>query len=343
MAYIRLDQKLKRVELSSFEIENDITFNYFDKLPADQRDEQLLRAIYIGVLALMEDRLAAFLSRTSNELGTELEHLKIIFDMKQELFFKSAIKGALAEEDIARFLTEYFSTLGLADTVRLTGAETGSMPRNKTGDIVCEVDGIPEYRIVIECKFDKSISLGDIGDKDIFTKKSDTIWSQLIEAQANRDGKVSIIVLDYSLVDSSVLKVIRDVRYIPQIGFISIIDSQKGDYSHLSIAYALARDIAVNAKEIEFDKDLLSIILNRIIKDIGEVHKIKNLVNGNIESNKKILLQLDKSTLLMRFNQKFLTSFLKTGSLTREDLLDFYSAEEVKDEFRLIEREIKEL
>ena len=54
MGTIKLNQQLKRVEIDKFEIENQIVFNFFDNLPANQRDEKLLRAIYIGVLALME-------------------------------------------------------------------------------------------------------------------------------------------------------------------------------------------------------------------------------------------------------------------------------------------------
>ena len=76
MSTIKINQQLKRVEISEFEIENQIVFNYFDNLPTNERDDKLLRAIYIGVLALMEDRMSAFLSKTSNELGTELESLK---------------------------------------------------------------------------------------------------------------------------------------------------------------------------------------------------------------------------------------------------------------------------
>ena len=89
---LKINQQLKRVEIKEFEVENQIIFNYFDNLPVAERDEKLLRAIYIGVLALMEDRISAFLSKTSNELGTELESLKMIFEMKKELFYKSSIK-----------------------------------------------------------------------------------------------------------------------------------------------------------------------------------------------------------------------------------------------------------
>jgi hypothetical protein len=343
MTILNINQKLKRLEISSFEIENEIVFNYFDKLPSNERDSKFLRALYIGVLALMEDRISAFLSKTSNELGTELESLKMIFDMKKELFYKTTIKGSLAEDDIAEFLNNYFKEKRLKDVALLTGNESGNLPRNKTGDIVCKINGESDLRITIECKFDKSIKLGEIENKDIFTKRYDTAWSQLIESDANRNSKVSIIVFDISLVDNSVLKVFENVGFIQSIGFIAIIDSQRGDYSNLAIAYMLARDIAMNSKDLDLDKNLLSMIVNRIIKDINEITHIKRLVEGNIENNKAILKQLEKSILLMNFNQEYLSKFLKDGILDKKDLLDFYMGENVKDQYKLIEKEINEL
>jgi hypothetical protein len=343
MSTIRINQQLKRLEIKEFEIENQIVFNYFDNLPARERDEKLLRAIYIGVLALMEDRMSAFLSKTSNELGTELESLKMIFDMKKELFYKSSIKGVLAEDEIADFLNQYFSEKKLKDRAILTGNSAGIIPRNKTGDIICEVDGNPNLRIAIECKFDKSVRLGDIETKDLFTRKTDTAWSQLLEAQANRDAKVSLIVFDISLVDNSVLREFENVGYIPGVGIVAIINSQKGDYTNLAIAYMLARDIALNAKQVELDKDLLVILVNRLIKDINEITTIKSLVHNNIENNKAILKQLEKSMLLMEFNQQYLKKFLMDGTLTKEDLLNYYQGEDVKDKFRIIENEINAL
>ena len=340
MATIKLNQQLKRVEISNFEIENQIVFNYFDNLPATERDEKLLRAVYIGILALMEDRISSFLAKTNNELGTELESLKMIFEMKKELFYKSTIKGILAEDEIAEFLNNYFQERRIKDKAFLTGNTAGSLPKNKTGDIICEINGNPDLKIAIECKFDKSVRFGDIESKDIFTRKSDTAWSQLIEAQANREAKVSLIVFDISLVENSILKNFENVGYIPEIGFVAIINSQKGDYSNLAIAYMLARDIALNAKPIELEKDLLAILVNRIIKDINEALTIKSLVLNNIDNNKAILKQLEKSILLMEFNQEYLKKFLNDGTLTKKDLLDYYSGEDVKDKYKLIEKEI---
>jgi hypothetical protein len=340
---LNLNQQLKRVEVSGFEIENDIVFSYFNNLPAIEREGKLLRAIYIGVLALMEDRLSAFLSKTSNELGTELESLKLIFDMKKELFYKTAVKGLLVEEEIAEFLNEFFADKRMRDRALLTGNNAGYISKNKTGDIICEIDGNPNLKIAIECKFDKSIRLGDIDTKDIFTRKTDTAWSQLLEAQANRDAKVSIIVFDISLIDNSILKNFENVGYIAGIGLIAIINSQKGDYSNLTIAYMLARDIAVNAKTITLDKNLLVILMNRIIKDVNDLLNIRTLVYSNIENNKAILKQLEKSMLLMEFNHSYLKKFLTDGTLTKDDLLNYYQGEEIKDKFRMIEKDIENL
>ncbi len=343
MSIIKLNNQLRRVEVKEFEIENEIVFNFFNKLSIAERNEKLLKAIYIGVLALMEDRLSSFLSKTSNELGTELENLKMIFEMKKELFYKSTIKGTMAEDDIAEFLNNFFSTKKINDKAVLIGNKAGIIPKNKTGDIICEVNGDSEMKIAIECKFDKSIKLGEIDSKDIFIKKYDSAWNQLLEAQANRESKISLIVFDISLIDSSILKNFENVGYIHGVGFIAVIDSQKGNYSNLAIAYLLARDILLNAKEVDLDKDLLSIIINRIIKDINEILSIKSLVESNIENNKSILKQLDKSMLLMEFNQKYLRKFLKDGTLSKIDLLTYYSGEEVKDRFRSIEKEINDL
>jgi hypothetical protein len=337
---LKINQQLQRVEISAFEIDNSIVFNYFNNLKAEERDEKLLRAIYIGVLAMMEDRLSAFLSKTSNELGTELESLKMIFEMKKELFYKTTMKGMVAEEDIAEYLNSFFNSKKMKDIARLTGNEAGVLSKNKTGDIICTVDGNVNLKIAIEAKFDKSIKLGDISGKDVFIRKTDTAWSQLIEADANRGSKISIIVFDISLVDASILKVIDSVGFIQGVGFVTIIDSQKGDYSNLSIAYMLARDIAMNARTIELDKDVLAMIVTRIIKDIQEITKIRSLVQSNIDTNKVILQQLEKSILLMEFNQEYLIKFLKDGTLTKKDLLDFYMGEEVKEKYKVIEKEL---
>jgi predicted ATP-dependent endonuclease of OLD family len=61
--------------------ENQFVFNYFDNFHANERDEKLLSVIYIGVLALMGDRILSFLSKTYNKIKPyfmRLHRLKII-------------------------------------------------------------------------------------------------------------------------------------------------------------------------------------------------------------------------------------------------------------------------
>ncbi|WP_295937291.1 hypothetical protein [uncultured Alistipes sp.] len=336
MSTVKINQLLKRVEIKSFEIENDIVFSYFDKLSAKDRDEAFMKAVYIGVLALMEDRLSSFLAKTTNELGTELESLKMIFDMKKELFFKSSIKGILAESEIAEFLQEYLNSRNIKDNIYLTGNLVGSLPKNKTGDIVCEIAEKEDVKIVIECKFDKNIRLGDIASQDLITRRSDTAWGQLLESQANRGAQIGIIVFDKSLVDNSILKYTENVSYIHDVGIIAIIDSQKGDYSNLSIAYMLARDIAVNQKQVDWDKGILELLVNRILKDALDVLSIKQLIENNIHNNKTILKTLEKNVLSVELSYTYLVKFLQDGKLTKEDLLDFYQRDSIRGKYKSI-------
>ncbi|MEZ4690075.1 MAG: hypothetical protein R3A12_07790 [Ignavibacteria bacterium] len=107
--------------------------------------------------------------------------------------------------------------------------------------------------------------------------------------------------------------------YIQGVGFVAIINSQKGDYSNLAIAYMLARDIALNAKEVEIDKNIFNNDGSHIIKEqLTSFDYYKITRSNNIENNKTILMQLEKSILLMEFNQEYLKRFLTQGTLTKK-------------------------
>lgn len=344
MSIVSLNQRQNRVEISSFEIENQIVFEFFNKLGANERDDKLFQALYIGCLALIEDRLSSFLSKTSNELGTQLESLKILFDLKKEIFYKSAVKGSVAETEIASALEIYLSKRSLADEILLTGNSAGNISKNKTGDIVVNLkNGDLASKLVIECKFDKSIKLGKIEGRQISSNKYDTAWGQLLEASVNRDSNGSIIVFDRSLVDSSIEQFTDSVRYISNIGFVCIVDTQKGDYTNLFIAYDLARDIALSPKLNNFDASLLDIIMKKVIRDLTSIVNIKRIVESNIQNCKDILFEIEKSVLSIQFNKKYLEKFLNTGELTRQDLLDFYNEDSVREKFKALREDIETL
>ena len=340
---MRIDHKLSRVQIDSFEISDELVFRYFDSLPEAEREAALMRAIRIGVLAQMEDRFSSFLAKTTDDLGVQLENLKLLFDLKQEVFHKTAIKGVAAENDILQFLEEYIALRGLGDIVSLTGTSKGLLKNNKTGDIMAFVGGESGGRkIAIECKFDKSIKLGDIDSPDIGSNKYDTAWGQLLEASVNREANASIIVFDKTLADASIQKVVDGVSYVEGIGFICIIDYESGNYHNLAVAYMLARGLALRKEGKTVEVEFVNMLIQRLLKDIRDVQGIEGLVRNNIKNNQQILKSIEKSLLSIEFNQQYLAKYLEDGILGKQDLLDFYQREDIRTQYKLIAKEIEQ-
>ena len=339
---MRIDHKLQRVQVDSFEISDELVYRYFDSLPEAEREAALLRAIRIGVLATMEDRFSAFLSKTTDDLGVQLENLKLLFDMKQEVFHKTAIKGVAAENDILDFLEEYIERNHLGDVVSLTGTSKGLLKNNKTGDIMAFVGGESSGRkVAIECKFDKSIKLGDIDSPDIASNKYDTAWSQLLEATVNRDANASIIVFDKTLADASIQRAVDGVTYVDGIGFICIIDYEASDYQNLAVAYNLARGLALRKDGKNVEVEFVNMLIVRLLKDIRDVQSIETLVKTNIKNNQQILKNIEKSLLSIEFDQRYLAKYFEDGYLSKADLLEFYQREEIRAKYKLIAKEIE--
>jgi hypothetical protein len=340
---VSLDKQNSRVKINKFELDNQIVFDYFsNKVAEADYDETLLRALYIGILAMQEDRLSAFFAKTANELGTHLESLKAIFEMKKEVFFKSAVKGMAAEGDIVDFLNSFFSRRGYRDSAEPSGTTAGALPGNKTGDILCCVEGSKQCDIAIEVKFDKSYKWGDIRDKDVFNKKADTAWSQILEAKANRNSRVGMIVFDRSLVDKSVTDQVENAGFIKGVGFVAVVDSQRGDYSNLAIVYELARELVLADTTCNVENDTLGLLMNRLLHDLNSVLDITKQCDAIDKANKTIRNTLQKNLLSFRFTKLYLDKFLKDGELNAADLFAFYNAEEIKDQFRAFKLAEKE-
>lgn len=340
---MRIDHKLQRVQVDSFEISDELVYRYFDSLQELEREAALLRAIRIGVLATMEDRFSAFLSKTTDDLGVQLENLKLLFNMKQEVFHKTAIKGVAAENDILQFLEEYIVQRNLGDVVSLTGTSKGALKNNKTGDIIAFVGGEGTGRkVAIECKFDKSIKLGNVDSSDIASNKYDTAWSQLLEATVNRDANASIIVFDKTLADASIQRAVDGVVFVDGIGFICIIDYESGDFHNLAIAYVLARGLALKQDGKNVEVEFVNMFIQRLLKDIRDVQSVESLVRSNIKNNQQILKNIEKSLLSIEFNQQYLVKYMQDGFLSKQDLLDFYQREDIRAKFKLLAKEIEQ-
>ena len=261
--------------------------------------------------------------------------------MKQEVFHKTAIKGVAAENEILEFLDAYIDQRGLNDLVSLSGTTKGTLKNNKTGDIIAYVGGESAgLKIAIECKFDKSIKLGDVDSSDIGSNKYDTAWSQLLEASVNRDANASIIVFDKTLADASIQRMVDGVAYIEDIGFVCVIDYESSDYQNLAIAYTLARGLALRRDGKNVEVGFVNMLIQRILKDIKDVQSIRGLVQSNIRNNQQILKNIEKSLMSIEFTQQYLAKYLEDGYLGKADLLEFYQREDIRTKYKLLTKEI---
>ena len=257
--------------------------------------------------------------------------------MKQEFFHKTAIKGIAAENDILEFLEAYIERFHLGDVVSLSGTSKDLLKNNKTGDILAYVGGENSgKKVAIECKFDKSIKLGDVDSPDI-------AWSQLLEATVNRGANASIIVFDKTLADASIQRIVDGVTYIENIGFICIIDYEASDFHNLAIAYNFARGLALRKDGKNIEVDFVNMLIQRLLKDIRDVQNIEMLVKNNIKNNQQILKNIEKNLLSIEFNQQYLMKYLEDGSLSKVDLLDFYQREDIRAKYKLISKEIESI
>ena len=185
--------------------------------------------------------------------------------------------------------------------------------------------------------------MGDIDTKDVLKKKQDTAWDQLLEASVNRDAQAAIIVFDRELASTTILNFTDSVGFIPGVGFVVIVESQKNDYSNLFVAYSLARDIAMNSKNVDYKDEMLSLLVRRILSDIKQLFDIKGLVEENIANNKSILKKMEQSMLKISFTNEYLKKFLEDGIMTKKDLYAFFEGDEVREKYKEIENEINNL
>ena len=158
MSLIKLNQNEKSVLIAEQSIQHPLIFKYFDNLPEKERDDAFKRVLQIGVVALMEDRIAAFLSKTENELGTQLESLKLIYERNVKAKENTPASGISAEGEVFVQIRQYLDREEFKDDIVMTGSSTGVMPRNKTGDIVLTVDG-SDKKIAIEILYEPIITL----------------------------------------------------------------------------------------------------------------------------------------------------------------------------------------
>lgn len=311
---------------------NPLIVDYFAGLPESQRDAAFERALTIGVMALRHDRIAAFLSSTQNELGTHLEALKDLFVAGQMRRQSAPAKGDEGEAAVANALASFAEARQMDDTVQLVGRTAGALKGNKTGDIVVTVgadDDAPV--IVIECKLDKSIRLGNPAADGLTRGKSDTAWSQLIEAKANRNADVAIMVFSADSTDRTIGAFTDSVRYIDGVGYIVLVDIARGDFRPLSIAYELAREQALARRKAAIDSELLNTLVCKLCADLEAASQIKQHLDSAANSLSAASAQVDRALGTANATRTALLSYLQQGRLDGQQMLKLFVPHKAAD------------
>jgi len=337
---LSIDHLSKTVKLQTMEIEHPLIFSYFENLPEAKRDEAFKRALQIGVVAMMEDRIAAFLARTENELGTHLESLKLIYERTVTAKEKTTQSGVDAEQVVYQKVQQYLKHSKYdSDDLQLTGATTGALKRNKTGDLVLRVEGDHELTLAIEVKFDQSMSLGEFEGSDSLSRPRDTALSQLFEASANRKAKLSVIVFDENRVADGLKNKVNGIKWFPDVGFIVIVDHDRDNYTNLLVALDLMRSMVRKTLRIE-DQSILESLVGRVAQDLSSIQETEKLLVENHQNLRKISETIRKHALLVGQTKTLIKAFVEEGEISQQALLNLYRGDAVKDTYKELCKEV---
>lgn len=335
-----LDQKKRTVTIGPVTLDNDLVFSFLDSKPEKEREEIVIKAFNIGIIALYEDRLSAFLAKTANTLGTELERLKYLYDLQQQVFYRTAVKGKEIEQDLTDILQAYIKSKGYKDIVKHTGESVGELPNNKTGDFLVLINGFEDLKIVFESKFDKAKKLGEFLSTDPFVKK-ETAFSQLLEAGVNRGASQSVIVFDYSISDPKLVEKVENTRYYPGIGFVCLVDYERGNFTNLFLCYEIARSMVLAAQNDD-TQAVLTWLVSRFLVDIDFLLGIKKQLLAARDSLAQIWKSVVKGSLSLEFTKEIFNKFLVQGRLTRSDLLELYQSDSIREKYKELEKVLVE-
>lgn len=306
-----------------------LVIEYLSRVKAGERCDVIRQAIGIGVLALMEDRVSAFLARTENELGVQLENLKLLYK-NREILAGTTRKGMIAEVEYADVLRDFIKAAGFADTLSLTGSSPED-ELNKTGDILITVNdsrlSSPKL-IAVESKMVGNIVLGTIAKRAV-TADGDTVLSQLLEMKCNRRSHEQIIVLDEATAKDAIKDEVGTLRYFDERGFVAVTDRSRYNFEPLRIAYLLARRMVVERALAEQDGsavklriDAINLIIEKFFRNLELLDKIRDSFLAIRKQTFAGLGDLEKMQLAVARDRDAVNKLLSTGNLTDDELFD---------------------
>ncbi len=341
---IRLDQKNNAVTFPETTVVDELVLRLFDKTATDSRTELYDKVLRTGSYAYLEDRIGTFLAETATTIGAEFEYLKMLFEARQHSM-ATAEKGAIGEETVETALNKLIAARSWDDLVENTGNTGGELDggSNKTGDLVVRIGGPDGPRLVMEVKFDKKVNVGNLFDPKHENRRTDTAWSQLVEASANRDSGLAMIVFDENSASSDVKQKVRDVAWLPGGGLAVLVDQATGDYRNLTVAYGFARALLLAMARPELNAELLSVVVSRALREIQRCLQVGDHVESIINSALDLVADLEQSSAALTSIEELLTEVSDDRPLSEADLLTLYKGEDVRSAIARVEKELENL
>lgn len=326
---VTVDAESKSVVIDHLTLTHPLAFEYLSSVKADDRADAVRKAIGIGSLALIEDRLSAFLARTEDELGVQLESLKLLYK-NREILAGTTRKGTEAEVEYSDVLRDIIRAEKLADTVALTGA-TAEDELNKTGDILVTVNDsrLPSPRLIaIESKLVAGMTLGTIAKRAVVAD-GDTVLSQLLEMRSNRKSDEQIIVLDDATAKDAIKSEVGSLRYFEERGFVVITDRARYNFEPLRIAYLLARRMVIERAQAEKDGktltvrlDAVNLVVEKFLRNLDLLERVKDTLLSIRKQTFAGVKDLEQMQLAVERDREAVGKLLGNGGMTSEELFD---------------------
>ena len=125
------------LEIKDVSIDNPLVAEYLESLPANEREQAVVDAIGLGVMAAKKGELKHFLDQTEGELGKHFASLKALYELR-DMRFQTSGKGSEAEEQVMAVLNDFTEKAGFP-CVSVSAAQLAVSLREACEGAMCRV------------------------------------------------------------------------------------------------------------------------------------------------------------------------------------------------------------
>lgn len=262
-----------KLVINQFQTADQDIVNYFEAIEPDKRQERLVNALKIGVVAIQTisktdniHYVEKVIGRLDHDLRNQMMELQQEFRIKKtkdELINKTTLKGKSFEDRCESIIGEGARVFG--DLLENTTTKEGKLKDSKKGDFVVNQKEINK-RIVFEVK-------------DVSTISAYQIQRILQESIENRDASYGILVV------KSVESLPKSIGWFQEIGHNMLVcalstlekdeDTLHAELLLIGYKWARLRIMLQNFRENKIDAEFIQDKISRIQHKISELRTIK--------------------------------------------------------------------